>query len=86
VSAKRSGRLVVLDSFYPGWQARVDGKLTGIDRTNYLFRSIELAGGEHQVVFSFRPTSFLAGMFVSLFCCLVVMAWLGWRLAALPGN
>ena len=55
--AARSGYLVLADTYYPGWEARVDGELTPIYRANYLFRAVPLPAGRHVVEFSYHPLS-----------------------------
>ena len=48
---------VVLDAFYPGWRAWVDGQRTEIVRANVLFRAVPVPEGRHTVVFEYRPAS-----------------------------
>jgi len=43
--------LVLLDVFYPGWKATIDGQLVKIWQVDYAFRGVYLTPGEHQVVF-----------------------------------
>jgi len=65
VDARKPGYLVLLDSYYPGWQAYVDGKEAQILRANYAFRAVEVPAGKHRVEFSYRPLSFYAGLALS---------------------
>lgn len=62
----RPGYLVVLDSYYPGWQARVDGRPVPILRADVLFRAVALAPGRHAVTFVYDPLTFKAGSAISL--------------------
>lgn len=57
--------LVLTDTFYPGWQAYVDGKETKIYRADGLVRAIFVPQGEHQIVFSYLPKSFVVGVVIS---------------------
>jgi hypothetical protein len=66
VSAAGDGYLVLLDTYYPGWQARVDGQSTPIYRANYLARAVFVPAGEHQVIFDYRPRSFQLGLGLAL--------------------
>ena len=66
VSAPDSGWLVLADSWFPGWKARVDGAETEILPANGLLRSIWLPPGQHTVVFSYQPTSVFIGLALSL--------------------
>ncbi len=45
------GFLVLLDSNYPTWEAKIDGKPTKIYRTDFNFRGIRVDRGIHKIVF-----------------------------------
>ena len=53
VRTAKEGILVLTDTYYPGWEALVDGKETKIYRANYNFRAIIIPKGEHQIVFKY---------------------------------
>lgn len=55
VGLAEPGYLVVADSYYPGWQAYVDGARVEVLRANWLFRAIELPPGEHEVEWRYDP-------------------------------
>jgi hypothetical protein len=67
VEAGGPGYLVLTDSYYPGWEAVLDGSRTQVFRANYAFRAIRVPAGTHQVEFRFRPRSFYLGL------CLTVL-------------
>ena len=60
------GYLVLADTWYPGWQARVDGEPTALLRANHAFRAVQLTAGEHVVEMVYRPTSVLVGAAASV--------------------
>lgn len=64
--AAAQGLLVLLDSYYPGWEAKIDGVECKILKTNYLFRGVLVPAGMHTVEFCYRPVSFRAGVAVSI--------------------
>ena len=45
------GFLVLTDSFYPTWHAKIDGNKTKIYRTDYNFRGIFVPKGKHTIEF-----------------------------------
>jgi len=63
--ADRDAYLVLADSYYPGWRARVDGEAATIYRANYLFRAVFVPQGRHTIEFRFEPPLVRLGAWVS---------------------
>ncbi len=59
------GWLVLTDTYYPGWNATVDGNPVEILPVNVMFRAVGVPAGEHIVVFEFKPRSLQLGVLVS---------------------
>ena len=57
--------LVLADAFYPGWQATVDGVSAPILRANLMFRGLALEPGRHEIVFTYRPSTWRLGVAIS---------------------
>lgn len=72
------GRLVFSEGIAPGWRARVDGKPVAIEPFATALMSFSLDAGRHDIVFLYRPRSFLLGWIISLFA-LILTAGLGFR-------
>jgi uncharacterized membrane protein YfhO len=70
---RESAYLVLTDTYYPGWEATIDGVNAPILRCNYAMRAIALPPGEHRVSFAFRPASFRKGAWISLFSLLLLL-------------
>jgi len=74
VKVYNPGFFVLLDSYYPGWHAYVDGRPAKIYRADYLFRGVYIPKkGNHKVVFLYKPKSFFVGAGISIttfFCCI----------------
>ncbi len=66
--------LVLTDSHYPGWEARVDGERAEILLANGLHRAVAIPAGRHRVVFEYRPRSFRVGVALSLLSLAAVAA------------
>jgi hypothetical protein len=69
VAARSAGYLVLLDTYYPGWEAYVDGSKADVLRANYAFRAVAVPAGNHAVEFRYRPKSFFWGLALSLITC-----------------
>ena len=75
------GYLVLADTWYPGWQATVDGEPAEVLQAHYAFRAVYLEAGEYTVKMDYQPTSVHIGGVISLavsVCCLV-----GWLIFGL---
>jgi hypothetical protein len=73
VSSRTGGYLVLLDSYYPGWRATVDGRGVPIRAANEAFRAVAVPAGRHEVDFRYRPATILLGGLVSLIAWVVVL-------------
>lgn len=58
--------LILTDSYYPGWQATLDGEAVTIYEADLLFRGVFVPEGEHQLVLRYEPVSWARGRVVSL--------------------
>jgi hypothetical protein len=58
--------LLLTDTHYPGWKSAIDGQPATIYQADGLFRGVVVPAGEHQVTFSFQPTSYRVGRWLSL--------------------
>ncbi|MCL5958445.1 MAG: oligosaccharide flippase family protein [Chloroflexi bacterium] len=73
VSSPRTALLVLSDSFFTGWEARVDGQEVDIYRADGAFRAIEVPSGAHVVEFKYSPVSFKIGLLGSFTGLAVVL-------------
>ncbi len=57
-----SDRLALFSEvYYPGWKATLNGSEIEIFRANWILRGVLLPAGEGDIVFTFRPDSFVKG-------------------------
>lgn len=73
VTMAEDGFLVLSDTYYPGWEALVDGEKETIYEANGAFRAIKLSSGDHTVVFNYFPLTLKLGILISSFS----LVWFG---------
>ncbi len=66
VDADRDAWLIVADTFYPGWTARVNGADAPIYPANLAFRAVQVPPGESIVVMTYSPGWIAPGALVSV--------------------
>lgn len=54
--------LVLSDTYYPGWRAKVNHINAEIHPVNGLFRGVLIPSGSHNVIFEYRPISWEMGL------------------------
>jgi uncharacterized membrane protein YfhO len=64
--------LVLSDTWYPGWHAKVDGRDTKVERVDHMLRGVRVGPGTHTVEMIYRPLSFRIGWIVSLLTALAL--------------
>jgi hypothetical protein len=76
VDAPEDGVLVLAQQDAPGWRVRVDG----VEREKMLilglFRAVSLPKGRHEVLWTYRPRSFFAGVSVTILTLLPTVLFL----------
>lgn len=69
---EKPGLLILTDTEYPGWEAKVDGQVAKIYQADRLFRAVKLNPGEHQVEFVYKPKYFYIGAWISLSTLIII--------------
>ena len=75
VRSAEASQFFLVEQFYPGWQARVDGRTVEIARWRGAFQSIPVPAGEHRVEFRFRSRLLFPGAAISL-AALAALIWI----------
>lgn len=64
--APRAGVFVLKDSYFPGWEATLDGNPVEVVRVNGMVRGVIVpTRGQHEIVMRYRPVSFRLGVVVA---------------------
>jgi hypothetical protein len=64
--ASEQGILILSDTYYPGWEAEVDGSAAALLRANHTMRAVVVPAGSHSVRFLFRPQSVRLGFLLTV--------------------
>ncbi len=86
VAAAAPALLILTDSYYPGWQATLDGEPVTIHQTDVLFRGVFVPEGEHELVMTFASESWERGRIISLITLLLWFIGLGFALRPQPAT
>ena len=73
VSNSTAGILVLADSWYPGWHAKVDGKEVNIGKVDGIFRGINVESGDHEIEFYYDPLSLKVGIGITIAAAIVTV-------------
>lgn len=73
-SSQIDQRLHLKQPYYPGWEAKVDGKNTKLLNTNP-FVAVDIPKGRHVVSFSYKPLSFYIGIIITLISSFVIFVY-----------
>jgi hypothetical protein len=76
-----SGMVILSDTYYPGWRARVDHHPAEIYEVNGAMRGVAVPRGSHTITMRYRPLSVYLGAALSL---AGILGALGWAAFALP--
>jgi hypothetical protein len=66
--------LVLGDVYYPGWEARLDGRPVPLYRTDSILRGVVVPPGDHVVEFVFRPRSLYLGAAITSVSALTLLS------------
>jgi hypothetical protein len=71
--ARGAGMLVLSDTWFPGWHAKVDGRDAKVERVDHMLRGVRVGPGVHTVEMTYRPLSFRIGWILSLVTALALV-------------
>ena len=73
VHSDSGGRFILIEQFFPGWQATLDGKAVPIEGWKRAFQSIFVPPGDHLLSFTFRSRGLRLGAIISAIALLILM-------------
>jgi Bacterial membrane protein YfhO len=83
LESPKDGLLVVCDTWFPGWEATVDGVSAEVLKVNGIHRGVRVPAGRHTVEMRYRPRWLSLGFTISAIASLL---WMATALAALFGR
>ena len=72
----KGGLLVLSDLSYPGWKVTVNGKDEDIVKAFGVLRGVQIKSGRSDILFTYRPMSFYAGIIISVATFILWMLYL----------
>ncbi len=75
VSSSKGGTFRLIEQYFPGWKAFVDGRPVPVSRADIAFQSAPVPAGEHTVEFRFRSLGLRVGFAVTVAAGLALL-WL----------
>ena len=74
VQSDAPGWVLLSDTWYPGWQARLDGTPTALYRAQYLFRAVAAPAGKHRIDIFYTSEEFYSGALLGILGLLALIA------------
>jgi hypothetical protein len=69
---------VVSQTYFPGWEAYIDGRPAKLWRANYAFQAVDVPPGQHEIKLKYRDKAFLVGVVLSGIGCLISVVFWVW--------
>jgi hypothetical protein len=66
VVADAPSLVVVAQTFYPAWRAKIDGKPAALWRANHSFQALEVGPGHHRIEVVYEDKAFFLGICISV--------------------
>ncbi len=73
VNSNKNQWLVLSETYYPGWYAKIDDKLVKSYCANYILRAVYVPSGEHKIRFFYKPKSVIIGCFISIVSFIIIL-------------
>ena len=84
VRSAARGRFVLVEQFFPGWHATLDGRSVPIERYEGAFQAVPVPPGHHRVRFEFRSPGLRLGAVVTVLS--LIGLWVGVRRPGAPAR
>lgn len=82
VFSESGGELTLLEQYFPGWVAYVDGDPVPMQRYGKAFQKIHVPAGRHMVEFKFNSPGLWRGMIISMLSIAALIAFVRYRRAS----
>jgi uncharacterized membrane protein YfhO len=73
--------VVVAQSYYPNWRARIGSQVIPLWRANYAFQAFQVPAGRQDVTLTYVDGKFRTGLIITLITLAgMILAWVRWKL------
>lgn len=79
VEAPAAGLAVILDPWFPGWRASVDGAPAPLVRADFAFMAVPVGAGRHRLELTYRNDRVATGARLAAGAAAALLALLAWR-------
>ena len=73
VVTEGGGLLVLTQNDAPGWRLTVDGRRARGELAYGTFRAVRVPPGAHEVIWTYMPSSLVAGAWITLVCIIAML-------------
>ena len=79
IESREKGFLILADTYYPGWEAKVNGEQVTISRVNDWMRAVPIPAGESEVNFKYIPYIVYKGLGLAGVGIIIVFLMIIWE-------
>lgn len=73
VNAKQADHVIIRDTWYPGWEAIIDGSPVPVEKTEPFFMKVATPAGQHTIELTFHSPTQRRGMLLTMLGLLVAL-------------
>lgn len=76
IEVNQNALISIALTYYPGWEAHIDGNITKIYPLNLVNQGILISKGNHKVLFNYSPNTYKISFFITVLSYLTVLVYI----------